>query len=88
MNFEISRATEILEHTPNVIESLFNELSGEWTSSREGNGTWSSYDGEGHLIYGEKTDWIPRVKIILSSQDDKLFTPFDMSAHFAESKNK
>jgi hypothetical protein len=88
MNFEISKATEILERTPFAIEALLHGLSGEWTSASEGEGTWSPYDVLGHLIHGEKTDWIPRVKIILSENGDKHFTPFDMAAHFADSKNK
>jgi len=88
MNFEISKATEILERTPAVIEALLNGLSGEWTSNSEGNGTWSPYDVLGHLIHGEKTDWIPRVKIILSEQNDKRFVTFDRFAQFTDSKNK
>jgi len=88
MNFEVSKAIEILEHTPYAIEALLKGLSAEWTSNNEGNGTWSPYDVLGHLIHGEKTDWIPRVKIILSENGDKRFTPFDMSAHFVESKDK
>jgi len=88
MNFEISKTIEILERTPPAIEALLNGLSGEWTSNSEGNGTWSPYDVLGHLIHGEKTDWIPRVRIILSEQSDKRFTPFERFAHFDESKNK
>ncbi|MFI5135299.1 MAG: DinB family protein, partial [Chitinophagales bacterium] len=41
-----------------------------------------------HLINGEKTDWIPRMKIILSKDGDKRFEPFDRFAQFKESKGK
>jgi hypothetical protein len=41
----------------------------------------------GHLIHGEKTDWVPRMMIILDGKDKK-FTPFDRFAQFEESKGK
>ena len=88
MNFEIRQALEILERTPFSLEALLNGISAEWSHSNEGPETWSPYDVLGHLIYGEKTDWIPRTKIILSESSDKRFIPFDRFAHFEESKDK
>src|SRR4249920_885412 len=88
MNFEVNRAIEILQQTPLAIEALLNGLSDEWISANEGKETWSPYDVIGHLIHGEKTDWIPRMKIILSENDDKRFEPFDRFAMFKDSQGK
>lgn len=88
MPFDLSRSLEILEKTPTVIEKLLDGLSDEWTTTNEGPNTWSPYDVVGHLIHGEKTDWIPRMEIILSAKTDKSFEPFDRFAQFEESKGK
>ncbi len=86
MNFEIKKSIEILSRTPSVIELLLNGLSEEWIKSNEGENTWSPYDIVGHLIHGEKTDWIPRAKVILSNIEDKTFVPFDRFAQMNVNK--
>jgi hypothetical protein len=88
MQFQITHATEILERTPTLLTGFLTGLSPEWTFSNEGGDTWSAYDVMGHLIHGEKTDWIPRLKIILSSNDIKVFEKFDRFAQFENSKGK
>ena len=49
---------------------------------------WSAFDVIGHLIHGEKTDWIPRTKQILAGGDDAVFVPFDRTGHEASSVGK
>ncbi|MDT0559554.1 DinB family protein [Ichthyenterobacterium sp. W332] len=88
MNFELNKSIEILERTPEVIEVLLSGLSQEWVRSNEGDHTWSPYDIVGHLIFGEKTDWILRIKTILSESDNKLFEPFDRFAQLKENQEK
>ncbi len=88
MNFSLSKSIEILERTPAVLIALLQNLSPDWTSNNEGGETWSTYDIIGHLIHGEKTDWIPRMEVILSDNPDKKFKPFDRFAQFEESKGK
>ncbi len=88
MNFSLSKSIEILERTPNVLTALLQNLSDDWTSSNEGGETWNAYDIIGHLIHGEKTDWIPRMEIILSNKQDKTFEAFDRFAQFENSKGK
>jgi uncharacterized damage-inducible protein DinB len=88
MNFDLDQSIEILERTPFVIESLLNGLSDDWTNSNEGPDTWSPYDVVGHLIHGEKTDWIGRLEIVLSEGPNKTFEKFDRFAQFNESKGK
>ena len=88
MEFDLNKSIEILERTPHLLESLLSGLSDEWIKNNEGPETWSAYDIVGHLIYGEKTDWVPRMEIILSDKADKSFEPFDRFAQFTESKGK
>ena len=88
MNFTFKKSIEILERTPQVLITMLDNISADWTSNNEGGETWSVYDIIGHLIYGEKTDWIPRTEIILSDNPDKKFELFDRFAQFRESKGK
>jgi DinB superfamily len=88
MNFHFEKSIEILEHTPGVLHSLLQNISADWTSNNEGGETWSVYDIVGHLIHGEKTDWVPRAKIILSDKQDKKFELFDRFTQFTNSKGK
>lgn len=88
MNFEIEKSIEILKRTPGTLTAMLEGLSAEWISPNEGGETWSAYDVVGHLIHAEKTDWVPRMEIILSEKADKQFPPFDRFAQFEESKGK
>lgn len=88
MNFTIEKSIEILERTPNVLNTMLQNISTDWTLNNEGGETWSVHDIIGHLIHGEKTDWIPRAEIILSEKPDKTFEPFDRFAQFEESRGK
>ena len=87
MNFQIKKALEILEQTPDTLKSLLSNLSNEWIFNNEGNDTWSSFNIIGHLIHGEETDWITRTKIILSSETDRKFQHFDRFAQNERFKN-
>ncbi|NND53085.1 MAG: DinB family protein [Flavobacteriaceae bacterium] len=88
MEYSIETALEILDRTPRTIQTLLDNLSEEWTANNEGGESWSPYDILGHLIHGEKTDWISRIKIALSDEGNKTFHPFDRFAQFEESKGK
>jgi len=88
MKFNITEATAILERTPSVLDALLQGLPDHWTTERlEGPDTWSPYDVVGHLIHGEKTDWIPRMEVILGD-GDKHFVPFDRFAQYNTSQGK
>jgi hypothetical protein len=62
-------------------------LPDSWTHSNEGSidgkPTWSAYDIIGHLIVGERTDWMARARIILEHGEARPFDEFD---RFAQSK--
>ncbi len=88
MNFTLEKSIEILERTPHVLNAMLQNISDDWTSKNEGGETWSVYDIIGHLIHGEKTDWMPRTVIILSENTDKTFEPYDRFAQFEASKGK
>lgn len=88
IEFSISKSIALLERTPAVLRSLLQDLPDDWTVNNEGEETWSPYDIIGHYIHGEKTDWIPRMQIILGDGADKSFEPFDRFAQFKESKGK
>ena len=88
MRFSLNKSLEILERTPSVLASYLSGLSDEWLKQNEGENTWSPYDILGHLIVGEKTDWIVRARIILGSAEDKRFKPFDRFAQLREDQNR
>lgn len=87
MKFNINKAFEVLEQTPDTLKSLLENLSDDWIFVNEGKETWSAFDVIGHLIHGENTDWIPRLKVILF-ENNKHFLPFDRFAQFENSKGK
>ncbi len=87
MSFDLKKSIEILERTPLVLEVMLVGLSEQWIHTNEGPETWSPYDILGHLIYGEKTDWIPRMEVILSGKADTPFESFDRHAQFKENQH-
>jgi len=87
MKFQIEQSVEILRQTPEVLNSLLGNLSGNWTE-KEDSENWSPFDIVGHFIHGEETDWIPRAEIILAQGENRTFLPFDRFAQFEESKGK
>jgi hypothetical protein len=87
MQFKIEQAIEILSQTPATLRAMLGGLSEDWT----GGGSeedWDPYTVVGHLIHGEKTDWIPRARIILEQGENVRFTPYDRFAQFENSKGK
>jgi DinB superfamily len=88
MNFTIDKSIEILQRTPETLAVLLENISTNWTSHNEGGETWSVYDVIGHLIHGDKKDWMIRTELILSDKDDKRFNAFDRFAQFEASQGK
>jgi hypothetical protein len=88
MDFDLQTGTAILERTPHALRALLAGLPPAWTDANEGPETWSPYDILGHLIHGERTDWIPRARIILEQGPRRRFAPFDRFAQLRESQGK
>lgn len=88
MTFDLETAVPILTRTPAVLNDWLRDLPPGWTDGTEGPGTWSAFDVVGHLIHGERTDWIPRVEHLLAHGESVPFTPFDQHGHVQWSKGK
>ncbi len=78
----------LLTRTPATLDALLRGLPDIWVRSNEGKDTWSAFDVVGHLIFGERTDWMPRVRIILEHGEARPFDPFDRLAQFKGSQDK
>ena len=88
MEFELSEGVSVLERTPSVLRAMLGGLSAQWTERDEGPETWSPFVIVGHLIHGERTDWITRARIIVEQGADRRFAPYDRFAQFRESAGK
>lgn len=78
----------LLTRTPTALNALLRDLPESLTMRDEGENTWTVFDVLGHLVHGERTDWIPRVKRILEFGEAKAFEPFDRFAQMRESAGK
>lgn len=85
--FDLDDAVAILERTPASLSALLTGLPERWVRATEGDGTWSPYDVIGHLIHGERRNWIPRARHILAGEG-RPFEPFDRTAQFTDSQGK
>jgi len=88
MEFDLEQGIAILERTPRVLRATLSGLPSAWTDATEGPETWSPYVIVGHLIHGERADWIPRAELILAQGANRRFTPYDRFAQFRESEGK
>jgi hypothetical protein len=90
METELSlpEACAILSRTPAALNALLRGLPDRWVRGNEGKDTWSAIDILVHLIVGERTDWMVRVRIILEDGEARTFEPFDRFAQLNESPNK
>lgn len=78
----------LLARTPAALDALLRDLPEAWTSRNEGEGTWSAFDIVGHLNHGERTDWLPRARMILEFGETRAFQPFDRWGQERESAGK
>ncbi|HME36504.1 MAG TPA: DinB family protein [Candidatus Sulfotelmatobacter sp.] len=91
--FSLAEVSAVLSRTPATLNALLRGLPDTWVLSNEGRSgdgkdTWSAFDIVGHLILGERTDWMPRVRIILENGEARAFDPFDRFAQSKESQDK
>jgi hypothetical protein len=86
--FNLDETVAVLARTPATLDALLRGLPENWVRSNEGKDTWSAFDIVGHLIVGERTDWMTRTRIILESGEARPFDPFDRFAQAKESQNK
>ena len=84
MNFNLEKTIAILSATPDTVDGLVRSFGDEASDPEN----WQPFDVVGHLIHGEKTDWIPRPRTILEQGENRTFVPFDRFAEFEDSKGK
>jgi hypothetical protein len=87
-DFDLTDGMAVLERTPHTLRAMLAGLPSTWIDATEGPETWSPYVIVGHLIHGERTDWIPRAQLILAQGPERRFAPFDRFAQFRESQGK
>ena len=88
MDFELTTGIAVLERTPPALRAMLAGLPPAWTDATEGAETWSPYVILGHLIHGERTDWMARVRRILEEGEGRTFERFDRSAHLGADDGK
>src|SRR5271155_5725401 len=86
--FNLAEAIALLTRTPSALNALLRGMPDTWVHRNEGKESWSAFDIVGHLIVGERTDWMPRVRLILEHGEDRPFDPFDRFAQAKESQGK
>ena len=82
--FSLPETIALLLRTPSMMNTFLRGLPGRWVAANEGSDSWSAFDIVGHLIIGERTDWMPRAKRIREHGEAIPFDPFDC---FAQEKN-
>jgi hypothetical protein len=85
---DLNNTISLLERTPATLNALLRDLPDTWTLCNEGSDTWSAFDVVGHLIHGERTDWMPRARMILQFGESQTFEGFDRLAQTRESQGK
>jgi hypothetical protein len=86
--FKVDEAIAVLSRTPAALDALLRGLPSIWVRGTEGKDTWSAFDIMGHLVFAERSDWMPRVRIVLEDGDARTFDPFDRFAQLKESEGK
>ena len=82
MRFTVAGATEVLSRTPVTLAAMLSDLSDEWLRAAEGPKTFSPFDVIGHMVDGERTDWMARARLIRSGAMNTPFEPYDRFGHW------
>jgi hypothetical protein len=88
MKSTLQETTSLLIRTPVALNALLRGLPETWTLRNEGADTWSAFDVVVHLIHCERSDWMPRAKMIVEFGESQTFEPFDRWGHIRESRGR
>ena len=88
MEHNLEQTIALLTNTPAALIALLRDLPDAWTMRNEGEKTMSVFDVVGHLIHADRTNWIPRVRMVLQSGDREAFSAFDRWGHLQEGQGK
>lgn len=86
--FRLDDAIRALERTPGALRGLLMGLGPDWAHGNYGKDTFSPFHVVGHLIHGENTDWMTRLRLILEKGESVPFEPFDRFAHYAATQGR
>jgi hypothetical protein len=86
--FNLAESIALLTRTPAALHALLRGLPDTWIRGNEGVDTWNAFDIVGHLVFAERTDWMPRVRILLENGEGRSFDPFDRFAQMKETQGK
>src|ERR1700727_1969495 len=91
--FSLTETIALLARTPLVLDAMLRSLPISWLRGNEGiasdgKDSWNAFDVIGHLIVGERTDWMPRVRILLEKGESRPFDPFDRFAQSRENRSE
>jgi hypothetical protein len=76
-SFRLPEAIALLETTPGVLQSLLQHLPHGWLHFKEDSDAWSPHTVLLHFVHNERTNWIPRLRVLLSKDAVRKFAPFD-----------
>jgi DinB superfamily len=88
MEHNLAHTISLLSRTPAALNALLRDLPEVWTFQNEGQDTWRAFDILGHLIHGERADWMPRARMVLQFGETQTFEPFDRRGHERESEGR
>jgi hypothetical protein len=74
--FKLTEAMSVLEATPAVLRALLGNLPDVWREYQEEPSEWSPRIILVHFVHNEQTNWVPRLKVILSDDAVRQFDPF------------
>jgi DinB superfamily len=80
MSFVASEGRAMLARTPAVLDAWLRGLDDAWLDCDDGPGTWTPRQVLAHLVSGERTDWIPRLRRLLEHGTSVPFDRFDRAA--------
>src|SRR5213592_4748143 len=86
MTFNLDHSIDVLERTPPTLSALLGGLNDFWSLSNYGPDTFSPFDVVGHLIHADRTNWLPRARIILEHGESIPLGVFDRYAMYAASR--
>jgi len=88
MDHHLPNTIALLSRTPATFDALLRDLPDDWTTHNEGGETFTVPDVIGHLIYGDRVDWLARTRMILDYGETRPFEPFDRRGHVKECEGK
>ena len=81
--FSVEDARAVLSTTPSVLRALLGPLPIHLLAVNEGEGTWNPMQVLAHLAWGERDDWMPRIRLTLDKGEAEPYQPFDREAGFS-----